>query len=193
MTGIEKIIKQIESDTQLECSDIIAVAENNAEKIISDAKLEATKTAAKIEKDADSKYKDIIERGKSSAEVESKKTILLAKQQVIKEMIENAKKYLENLSDDEYFDLVFKLIKKNQSADNGVIGFNKKDMSRIDDKFAEKLNSVSDGKLTLSKEPININSGFVLFYNGIEGNCSFDAMFSSMYEKISDRVMNLLF
>lgn len=193
MTGIEKIIKQIESDTQLECNDIIAVAEKNAEKIIADAKLEAAKTATKIEKDADTKYKDIVERGKSSAEVESKKTILLAKQQIMKQMIENAQKYLENLSDDEYFDLILKLIKKNQSSDNGVIGFNKKDLSRIDDKFINELKVVSDGKLTLSKEPINIKSGFVLFYNGIEENCSFDAMFSSMYEKICDRVMNLLF
>ncbi len=193
MTGIEKIIKQIESDTQSECQDIISVAEKNADKIIADAKLEAAKTASKIENDADVKYKDIIERGKSSAEVEQKKTILLAKQQVMREMIENAEKYLENLSDDEYFDLILKLIKKNQSSENGMIGFSKKDLSRIDDKFINELNLVSDGKLTLSKEPINIKSGFVLFYNGIEENCSFDAMFSSMYERICDRVMNLLF
>ena len=43
MTGIEKIIYQIESDTQLVCDEIISDAKTKAISIIDEAKIEAAK------------------------------------------------------------------------------------------------------------------------------------------------------
>lgn len=193
MTGIDKIIKQIESDTKIQCDDIISTAEKNAERTINEANLDIVKRVTKIENDADRKYKDIIKRGESSADLEERKTILLTKQEVISDMIKNSKQYLENLPDDEYFDLMLKLVEKNHTSEKGEIKFNKKDLSRIKDDFQSKLDVASKNTLTLSKDSIDINSGFVLFYDGIEENCTFDALFSSLYEKMTDKVTKLLF
>ncbi len=193
MTGLEKIIEEIRTEATLNAEKIISKAKNEADAVISDAHEKGKKQADIILENAKKKSQDILSRGESSASLEKQKAMLSAKQQVINEMLKSTLNYMENLSDEEYFSLILKLIKNNSQPQKGEIAFSKTDISRLPEGFMKEVNNVSKGELVLSENTANIKSGFVLIYGGIEENCSFDAMFRSKHEELTDEISALLF
>lgn len=193
MTGLEKIIEEIRTEAAQNADEVISKAKKEAEVVLSDAKEKGNKQADLIIENAKKKSEDILLRGESSANLEKQKAMLSAKQKVINEMLENTLSYMENLEDDEYFSLILKLIKNNSQPQKGEIVFSQKDVSRLPKGFMEKVNNVSKGELVLSKNTAGIKSGFVLIYGGIEENCSFDAIFRSKHEELTDEISALLF
>lgn len=193
MTGLDKIIEEIKTEASENADAVISQARSEAELIISAAEEEGKKKAAKILENAEKKSVDIIDRGESSANLEKQKSMLVAKQKVIGDMLEKTLAYLENLPDDEYFSLILKLAEKNSQPAEGKIAFSKKDLNRLPADFIEKINSCAKGKLSLSETPAKINSGFILIYGGVEENCSFDSMFHSKQEELTDEISALLF
>ncbi len=193
MTGLDKIIKQIEFDTQAVCSSIKARADKEVSVILKEAEIEGEKKAADIKKTSDVKCKDIIARGDSAADLEKRRTLLKTKQSVITEMLQAAKDSIKALPDDKYFNLLLEMIAKNSIDSSGEIAFSKKDLNRLPNNFEKQINSVSKGTLKIKNKPINIDGGFVLIYGGIEENCTFEAIFDAQSEKLSDEVSRLLF
>lgn len=193
MTGLEKIIEEIRTEAAMNAEKVISKAKSEADVVISDAQEKGKKQADIVLENAKKKSEDILSRGDSSANLEKQKSMLSAKQQVINEMLDNTLSYMENLEDKEYFSLILKLIENNSQPQKGKIAFSKKDISRLPDGFMKKVNSVSKGELELSDSTANIKSGFVLIYGGIEENCSFDAMFRSKHEELTDEISALLF
>lgn len=193
MTGLEKIIEEIKSEAAENAEKVISKAKEEADAVISDAQQKGQKQADLILENAKKKSQDILSRGDSSANLEKQKAMLVAKQQVINEMLDNILSYMESLKDKEYFSLILKLIQNNSQSQKGEIAFSEKDLSRLPDGFMEKVNSVSKGELKLSENAVNIKSGFVLIYGGIEENCSFEAMFRSKHEELTDEISALLF
>ena len=193
MAGIESITSLIKQE-----------ATENAEKIISEAKNTANEILAEAKKAADEKSKAalisekaeadaVISKAKSAAELQKKRDLLCAKQEIITEIIEKAKKTLSSLPDKEYFELLIKLVKKYETGQEGVLALGANDLKRVPSDFAESLKKASGGKLTLSKEPINIKNGFLLLYGGIDINCSFDSLFDENLEELTDKVSAIVF
>lgn len=193
MTGLDKIIAQINLDAQNTSDSIKAKSDAQCEKILSAAKAEAQSILKDGEAAAEKKYSDIIARANSAAELEERKISLYARQSVISTMISNARSNLINLPAEEYFELIYKMISKYSEKADGEICLNKTDLSRLPEDFESKANSASKGKLTLSKTPVSIDGGFILVYGGVDVNCSFSSLFSDNSEKISDAVAKLLF
>ncbi len=193
MAGIDKMIRQIEDDTKSVCDEILSSARAKADKIEADAKLEADKITAEGKKKSAAHVADIEVRGESSAELEERRVALYTKQRIIQEMLNKGLQVAKDLPDDEYFALILKMIEKNSQEQDGVIFFGKKDIDRLPENFTDKINSVSKGKLTLSGKAAAIDAGFILSYGGIEENCSFDAIFKSEADNLSDRAGKLLF
>ena len=193
MSGIDKIIRQIEDDTQAVCDGIIAQAEAKAALITADA----DDQAARIRRDSDQKITaivtDIKKRGDSAADLEEKKILLSAKQRIIADMLAVGIDRIKNLPDDEYFALILRMVQKYSQKQNGTIRFGEKDLKRLPSSFITQVNQVSGGKLTLSDETAPIDAGFILIYGGIEENCSFDAIFMSEDETLKDKAGKLLF
>lgn len=193
MAGIDKMIRQIQDDTKTVCDDMIAAAQAKAEKILADAKKEADKISADRKKRTAAHIADIEKRGESSAALEERKVALYTKQSIINDMLNTGMKTAKDLPDDEYFALILKMIEKNSQPQDGVIFFGKKDLARLPLNYIDKINSASKGKLTLSDNAAAIDAGFILSYGGIEENCSFDAIFMSDKDNLSDRAGRLLF
>lgn len=193
MAGIDKMIRQIEDDTKVVCGDIIATARTKADRVTADAKAQAEKITADGKKRTALHVADIEKRGESSAALEERKVALYTKQSIINDMLNTGMKTAKELPDDEYFALILKMIEKNSQPRDGVILFGKKDIDRLPQGFIDKINSVSRGKLTLSAQTAAIDAGFILSYGGIEENCSFDAIFMSEADNLSDRAGKLLF
>lgn len=193
MTGLDKIIEEIRAESAENTDKIIAQANEKAQEIISEAEQKGQEQSEQIIKNAEKKAEDIINRGESSANLEQNRALLVAKQQVINEMLSKTLSYMESLDDEQYFSLILKLAEKNSQEEKGEIAFSKKDLDRLPKNFIEKINAVSKGELTISKAPVKINSGFILIYGGIEENCSFEAMFRSKHEELTDEISALLF
>ena len=193
MAGIDKMIRQIEDDTKAVCDDMIEKAQVKADRIIKDAEAEADKIVADGKKKAAAHVADIEKRGESSAALEERKVALYTKQSIITDMLNKGMETAKALPDNEYFELILKMIEKNSQPNDGVIFFGRKDMDRLPDNFIDKINSVSKGKLALSDKAAAIDAGFILSYGGIEENCSFDAIFMSEADDLSDRAGKLLF
>ena len=193
MTGLEKILDEIKSESTTNAEKITTDANSQAQLIEKAANDEGEKLSAEIIRKAEKKKEDIEKRGVSSASLEKQKAMLVAKQQVMQEMINNSLSELKNLPDEKYFQVILKLISKNSLSSQGEIMFSKKDLARLPENFEEKINSQANGKLSLSEKTANISSGFVLVYGGIEVNCSFDAIFASKRDQLSDAISQLLF
>lgn len=193
MSGIDKIIQQIEEDTKSYCDETVENARKKADLTLGAAQEEADRIKASFEEKTRRKLLDIASRERSSAALEEKKVILDMKQNVISLMLSNALQYAKELPDDEYFSLILKMIEKNSQPKSGTIFFSEKDLRRLPADFESRLKALGKGELVVSKEPIRIDAGFVLSYGGIEENCSFDAICRSEFDSLSDKACALLF
>lgn len=193
MTGLEKILEQIAADGKQSCDKIMAEANAQCQQILANANEAAKEQSAKLAESNTLACNDIIARANSGAELEQNRTILVAKQQVISNMLENSKAALKNLPDEEYFGLLEIMAVKNALNKDGEIAFGEKDLKRLPKNFVKDISKKLNVSLTLCKTPADIDSGFVLIYGGIEENCSFDAVFASENERLCDMASKLLF
>lgn len=196
MTGLDKIVSQILEDAGKEADEIVQKAQNDASKILSDAK----ESCQKMEDEAAAKWSadelNYKERVRSSAELKKRQAILLQKQQIIAEMLEQAYEALLFKKTEEYFALIRKMLKQFVLAKQGELYFSERDLDRMPDGFeaeVEEIAASKGGSLLLMKEPKNIDGGFILVYGGIEENCSFKALFLAQKDRILDKVHELLF
>jgi V/A-type H+-transporting ATPase subunit E len=197
MTGLEKILKAIEEDADAKAKAVLAEAEKEAEKILTAAKQEAMKKCSEIAEKSDLDGKAVINRAESAAALQEKKILLNAKQQIISNVIDHARKSLTDLPDTEYIDIILRMVKKYAHNQSGKIVFNARDSKRLPQDFEGRLKQSLSGKpeaaLAVSKEIIKIDGGFLLVYGDIEENCSFDALFGAARENLQDKVNSLLF
>ena len=198
MTGLEKIIKAIETEAQANADKIIAEAKEEANQILSLAKEEAKQGVANIAEKPASEIKAIINRAESGAKLIKRQMILDAKQEVINDIILKAKNKLTSLPDTEYFDIILQIVKKHAHPQAGIIMFSQADLDRLPKKYEKSLEEAIKGRanasLTISKESIaKLDGGFILVYGDIEENCSFDALFNEAKDELQDKVNAFLF
>lgn len=193
MSGIDKIIQEIETNTVQSCDSVLAQARQKADAIIADAQKQADQIVADGKDRTAAHVADIKKRGDSAAELEEKRVMLYTKQQIINTMLGEGLTSAKNLPKDEYFALIKSMVAKYSMEDDGVIFFGEKDNQRLPADFSGELNQVAKGSIVLSSKSAPINAGFILKYGGIEQNCSFDAIFAGEAENLSDKAGRLLF
>lgn len=197
MTGLDKIIKVIEDDAAKAAKAVIAEAENNANEIILAAKKEGKKKQSEIAKDSQDKIRALQSRAESAAVLQRKKLILNSKINMINNLIDKAKETIKNTSEEEYFDIIIKLIVKHSHNKTGEVIFSSKDLDRLPADFEVSINKALEVKegasLNISKETREIDSGCLLVYGDIEENCSIDALFMASNEELQDGVSEILF
>ena len=196
MSGLEKIRDRILKDAEEAAAEKMREAEEKASKIKSEAVREAGEIAKNVQAKAESEIKAYSERVDSSIDLEHRTRILAAKQEIIGDVIDEAKRRILSLSDREYFDLLLKLMEKNIREGEGVIYFSEEDHRRIPSGFSFEVQELAEkhgGDLSISAECRKIGPGFVLSYGGIEENCTFDALFAEKKDDLTDIVQTILF
>lgn len=197
MTGLEKILKHIEEDADTAANKIITEANNKAAVILEDARAEGEKKRAEILERSKLEVQSCLSRAESAANLQEKKLILNAKQEIIGNIINRAKESLLQLEDTKYFDIIIRMVGKHALAQNGQILFSEADSKRLPIQFNETLKTVLSQKegavLTAGKETVNICGGFILSYGDVEINCSFAALFAAAKENLQDKVSDFLF
>ena len=163
MAGLDKILEDIRSESAKAVESVKneAQAAYNAE--MEKARGEADAQTQKILSQAD----DLIARADSAAALEERRMMLAAKQDLISDVIEQAKKAFVSLPAEQYFDLLLKLISKHALKRDGEICFSRQDFARLPKDFAAKLVAAlpEGASLNVSKEDAKIEGGFILKYD----------------------------
>lgn len=196
MAGLDKIISQIEEESKGAAARTIEAARAEADKILGEARKEAEAECGQIEKRSEQAVANILERGRSAAELKKRGSLLSEKQRLIGDTIAKAKSELKSLEGQAYFEVILKLALKSAQSGEGEILFSAKDLARLPEGFEGQLNAALKDKgavLRISQNTREIDAGFVLTYGGIEENCSFDAIFDSAYEMMQDKAQEILF
>lgn len=196
MTGLDTIVEQILQEGQKAADDIKTQADKEVQAIIANAEKTVEKmnaaTADKVEMTAKSGQF----RAQSSAELKKRQAVLLAKQGIIKDIMDKAYNRMIGLPDEEYFEIIMTCLKAAALPKKGMIIFNAKDQDRLTFAMKQEIKKIAKergGELDIADTSSDIEGGFILSYGGIEENCSFKAMFDANKESLADKVNQFLF
>lgn len=196
MSGLERIIEKIQDDNKKACEEIIEKAKAQANGIIDEAKAGAQKEEKSMISEAKALAERELRLAASRAEHQHKKGILTAKTEIISEIISEAVQALKSMPDEQYFQAVKSLVKQYAREGKGEVRLSLKDQARLPQGFEAELNRVLEGtgrSVVISKEPISTEGGFVIRYDKIEQNCSFDSLLEASLDKIKDSLYRELF
>ena len=196
MTGLEKMIRQIEEEAENTAASIIREAEEKAAALCREAEQSCARIRKEAEEEGQVRAEEILRKACSGAGMEDRKRELQLKQELLCETMERALRMLQELEDDRYFALLLHMVPRYIRKEEGELLLSPEDRKRVPEDFEEKLRELASsggGSLKLSGESGGIEGGFLLRYGGIEENCSFAAIFQAEQERIKDELQRLLF
>ena len=195
MTGLEQIIRQIEDDAAASAVSIRQKAEEEAAQIAQEARSRGEARAQEIANQTKEQAKSIQSRAESAAALQKRQSVLAAKQAIIHELLEKSRQTMETLPAAEYFANLLKLIRRYALPQEGEILLSQRDLDRLPSGFEQELAQALPvgGSLKVSSETRDIRGGCVLLYDGVEENCSIEALFSAGKDEMTDLARSILF
>ncbi len=194
MNGIEKITARIAEDGK---------AENDA--LLAQARAQAAEIAAKYQTEARAAADDILAQGRknaeararhldSTAQMECRKAVLAAKQDVIEEAFQAAHKKLLDLPQAEYVTFLAGLAAKASVTGKEKLIFSANDKAKVGkDVVAAANKKLAAGELTLAEETRPMDGGFILSDGAVEVNCTFDTLIRLQRGALAGEVAKALF
>ena len=197
MNGLEQLIGHIAAEDREKADRIRTEARQKAEAIRAQAKKQADEQCAEILRHAEAERQNKKERGAASAALKKRQVLLQARQTLVSETIEAAKRRVLELPDAAYFDLLLQLFAKHAPAGEAAeLYLNARDLERLTEDVRARFAACSEqqgGHLQISEKPAAIDGGFVLKCGDIEENCSMEALFAGNIEQMQDEACRILF
>ncbi len=192
MNGLERITSRIEAEAKAEVDGVLEAGKAETTRIIDTwrSRIDA-ETRALTEKN-EKAAQEREERLKSAAEMDARKTILAAKQEMVEQAYALALDKLCKLGGEKKIDLLASLLARASSTGTEEAIFSKADQGD-GAKAVEKANAASGKHLTLSKETAPIRGGFILRDRNVEVNCSFETLVRLQKTETAGAVAKLLF
>lgn len=196
MSGLDKIKSQILEDANAAAAKQIALAREEAEALLAKAEEEAEAERIKGAQQSDEAVKNYAERVQSACDMQRRKALLTARQELISDVLYKAYERVLSLPDAEYFDLLLKVLAQYVQPEAGEMYLSRTDLARMPKGFETRVKEIAGakgGSLTISGDAKEMDGGFVLVYGGIEENCTIRAMFTARRDEWSDLVQKILF
>ena len=194
MNGIEKLTQQIAADAQVEIDAILAEAKEKADAITADYAQRAEKAAAERLAKGTEAAAQREERLIAMADMERRKDLLAAKQEMVGKAFDKALEQLCNLPDEECVAILTKLAVAASASGKEQLIFSQKDRERVGKAVVLAANeALKDGNLTLSEQTRNMAGGFILSDGAIEVNCTFETLVRLQRGEMAGEVANVLF
>lgn len=194
MNGIEKLTQQIAADAQVEVDAILAEAKEKADAITADYAQRAEKAAAERLAKGTEAAAQREERLISMADMERRKDLLAAKQNMVGKAFDKALEQLCNLPDEECVAILTKLAVAASASGKEQLIFSPKDRERVGKAVVLAANeALKDGNLTLSEQTRPMAGGFILSDGAIEVNCTFETLVRLQRGEMAGEVANVLF
>jgi V/A-type H+-transporting ATPase subunit E len=191
--SIENITANILSDAKNIAEVSIANAEKTKQEIIDKAKVEAEAIMKAAAEKSEKEAEGLKSRKVSAAELQGRKMMLSAKQDVIKKSFNRALEKLKTMPEDEYLNFLTDEIAKIPNC-KGTIILNERDKNKIGEKLVKAVNEkLKAEKIVLSDKTIESSGGFVLNNGSIEINSTFETILDSMRDELTNEVARALF
>ena len=195
MNGIEKITARIKEDSRKETDAILSEARVKAAEIADKARAEAQAVEDEVLAQGRRAAAEREDRLASTAQMECRKAVLAAKQDVIEEAFEQAHKQLLALPQDKYIALLASLAVQASVTGKEKLIFSAPDRARVGKAVAAAANEKIGGHaaLTLAEETRPMDGGFILSDGAVEVNCTFDTLIRLQRGTLSGEVAKVLF
>lgn len=195
MSGIDKILQEIEEEGRAAADRIARETEEKISALRKEALEKAEARCAEIRAQGARESREILERGASGAGLLSRRMILEAKQELLAELLQKARESVCRMEGEEYFALIRRIAAKNALPRPGELLLSPGDRERLPDGFEKELAGLlpEGGSLKVSSETRDIRGGCVLLYGGVEENCSIEALFSAGRDEMADLARSILF
>ena len=195
MNGIEKITARINEDSRKEIDAILAEARAKADEITAKAKAEAQAAGDEVLAQGRRAAAEREDRLASTAQMECRKAVLAAKQDVIEEAFEQAHKQLLALPKEKYIALLADLAVQASVTGKEKLIFSAPDRARVGKAVVSAANGKlsKDAMLTLAEETRPMDGGFILSDGAVEVNCTFDTLIRLQRGALSGEVAKVLF
>jgi len=196
--ALEDILKKIKSEAEEEAEKILSEARARAEEILSNARREAERLKEELIAEARREAEEHKSRLISMASLDIRKELLQERQNLIDLAFQKALQRLTEMGDDEYRELIERMLLSTVETGEEEIILNERDKARITQGFIQMLNKKLEergkaGKLTIAEETGDFSGGFILRRGKVEINSTFDALLQAAREEVGVEVSRLLF
>lgn len=195
MNGIEKITGQIDADVQKEIDELTAQAQAQAAEISAKYEAQAKSDSGAILQKGTQDAAQREERLASVAQLEARKLVLAAKQEMVGKAFDKALADLAALPDEQYVALLADLAVKASRTGREQVIFSQKDRSRFGKAVVTGASAVlaGTGMLTMAEETRPMAGGLILRDDKVETNCSFEVLIHLQKEDLAAEVARALF
>ncbi len=193
MSGLDKILDQIISDSKKKAETIIENARERSAAMVEKATSEAERESGLQIEAARSEAQSALPRNRSAAELKSKQSILKERNRIIDEVLGDVKKTIINLPDAEYFSILRNFILSHSHREPAVIVLNKRDLLRLPKGFLTSLSTEPESPVSVSETPGDFDAGCILIYGLIEYNGTLEALINEKKDMLRDLLNKELF
>ena len=198
MNGIDRITDRIEADAREQAKAIIAEAEAKCAEIRKENEKKAQERYLELIRNGTKDCESGLERRKSAAEMDAKKSVLALKQDCVAEAFDMAKRRLADMPEDSYVGFLASLAASAAADGSGEIVLSARDRERCGKAVLERANAALAAKgltpaLTLAADSREISGGLILRQGGVEVNCSSEALVEALKGPMTADVARTLF
>jgi V/A-type H+-transporting ATPase subunit E len=193
---VEQVAEKILADAKAEAEKIKKQAQEKvaAEQAKLDTQLIEYKKQTKIL--AEKAGKDEKSHILAAARMDIAKQFLAEKRKILDEVFEQARRQTQNLPDDQYHELITKLMLEVVETGDEEVVTDKKE-KRIDKEFIKQINHKlgpdHKGNLKLSDEKQDLGSGFILKRGKIKTNVSIEVLLNQARKELEIELAKELF
>lgn len=198
MNGIDRITDRIEADAREQAKAIIAEAEAKCAEIRKENEKKAQERYLELIRNGTKDCESGLERRKSAAEMDAKKSVLALKQDCVAEAFDMAKRRLADMPEDSYVGFLASLAASAAADGSGEIVLSARDRERCGKAVLERANAALAAKgltpaLTLAADSREISGGLILRQGGVEVNCTIEALVEALKGPMTADVARTLF
>lgn len=198
MNGIDRITDRIEADAREQAKAIIAEAEAKCAEIRKENEKKAQERYLELIRNGTKDCESGLERRKSAAEMDAKKSVLALKQDCVAEAFDMAKRRLADMPEDSYVGFLASLAASAAADGSGEIVLSARDRERCGKAVLERANAALAAKgltpaLTLAADSREISCGLILRQGGVEVNCTIEALVEALKGPMTADVARTLF
>ena len=191
MQGKEAIIEKIISDATVRGEAVIDDAKFKATEIENAAKAVCASMADNAEKERAAAVNDVLTRSKTVAELDAKKLLFDAKNQVVALTFETALNKVKSLPKEKYAKLVMGML--SMAEDGDVVTISKREKDVLTEAVIKEFAAKKKIKLTLNKEFGDFDGGIILSGSGVDKNLTFETEFQLLKDELEETVAKKLF
>lgn len=180
------------SKGKAEAKEIRKQADIEAKQIESKLILDAKKEADQIILDAKVQADSLLKSQEMAFELAKRQALLVAKSQMMDQLFNQAYEKIKKLSEKDFLKFIIQLFKDETYEGNEVIKVNQDDY-KLYEKLVPKINKELKTNFTLSNDPVNIDSGFLVIGKYYDLNFDFMEIIELVRKKYETKLSEELF